>query len=82
MLRGLLLPFTNFGCRESVTKQPKPCHLQQQAPLPNEKGDGNMGDLLGVSLTSMVGLDVTFVVTTGKTGTDPTRDQVRLSNKG
>ena len=54
----------------SVSKQPKNRHLQMQgnSPLPGSEGYGNRGDLLGVSLTRMVELVVTFVHTTGKAG--------------
>ena len=54
----------------SVSKQPKNRHLQMQgsSPLPGSQGYGNRGDLLGVSLTRMVELDVTFVHTTGTAG--------------
>ena len=54
----------------SVSKQPKNRHLQMQgnSPLPGSEGYGNRGDLLGVSLTRMVALVVTFVHTTGKAG--------------
>ena len=50
----------------SVSKQPKNQHLQMQgnSPLPGSEGYGNRGDLLGVLLTRMVELDVTFVHTT------------------
>ena len=51
-----------------MNKQPKNRHFQDQALLPGEKGCGNKGDLLGVSLTLMVELDVTFDLSTGRTG--------------
>ena len=54
----------------SVSKQPKNRHLQMQdsSPIPGSEGYGNRGDLLGVSLTRMVELYVTFVHTTGSAG--------------
>ena len=54
----------------SVNKQPKNQHLQMQgdSPLPGSQGYWNRGDLLGISLTRMVELDVTFVHTTGTAG--------------
>ena len=58
------------GCA-GVSKKPKNRHLQMQgnSPLPGSEGYGNRGDLLGVSLTRMVELNVTFVHTTGTAGT-------------
>ena len=54
----------------SVSKQPKNRQLQMQgnSPLPGSEGYGNTGNLLGVSLTRMMELDVTFVHTTGTEG--------------
>ena len=54
----------------SVSKQPKNRHLQMQGNsiLSGSAGYGNRGDLLGVSLTRMVELEVTFVDTTGTAG--------------
>ena len=47
----------------SVCKQTKNRHLQPQGhtPLPGSQGYGNRSDLLGVSLTRMVALGVTFI---------------------
>ena len=67
-----------------VNKQPKNRHFQDQALLPGEKGCGNKGDLLGVSLTLMVELDVTFDLSTGRTGRaqGAHREQVNVSSNG
>ena len=42
--------------------------MQGNSPPPGSERYGNRGDLLGVSLTRMVQLDVTFVHTTGQRG--------------
>ena len=51
-----------------VSKQPKNLHSQMQGyiHLPGSQGYGNRADLLGVSLTRMAELDVSFIHTTGK----------------
>ena len=54
----------------SVSKKPRNGHLQAQGntSLLGSQGYGNRGDLLGLSVTRMVELDVTFVHTTGMAG--------------
>ena len=54
----------------SVSKQPKNRQLQKQehTPQPGSQGYGDRGDPLGVSLSRMLELGVTFTHTTGTAG--------------
>ena len=55
-------------CVQAAKETAPPFARLHGAPLPGSQGYGNRGDLLTLSLTRMVELDVTFVHTTGTAG--------------